>query len=232
MSDKTLLSNAELELTQKMQMHFPRGVIPTEVIKELNGLRVEDLSSRLQRFILNRGRMQVLTTSGIVAPPNGIVRMFTVLVNESRPLKEVVHVAFPDTPKDHSIWGVGDQYPPLAGAIERLEEVFIVNFGKYSLTPSQTAIEWGKKQRLVSASPRACFAIAEHLPKLNTYLEMDPMAILSLRECSFEGEQACWDAWFDGSERGARLNQFEAVWLGFYWFAFVRELESGGILGS
>lgn len=31
--DKKTLSNLELELTQKIQLHFPRGVIPVEVLK-------------------------------------------------------------------------------------------------------------------------------------------------------------------------------------------------------
>ncbi len=32
MSDKTL-SNTELELTQKIQLHFPRGIISAKVLK-------------------------------------------------------------------------------------------------------------------------------------------------------------------------------------------------------
>lgn len=33
MSKKTFISNQELELTQKIQLQFPRGVIPSEVLK-------------------------------------------------------------------------------------------------------------------------------------------------------------------------------------------------------
>lgn len=37
MSDKARLSNAELELTQRIQMHFPRGVLSTETLRQWNG---------------------------------------------------------------------------------------------------------------------------------------------------------------------------------------------------
>lgn len=46
MSDKAL-SNAELELTQKIQMHFPRGVISPEVLGKWNGCSKEALTVRL-----------------------------------------------------------------------------------------------------------------------------------------------------------------------------------------
>src|SRR3989344_8520458 len=46
MSDKAL-SNAELELTQRIQMHFPRGAIPSEVLMRWNGCSVEILTARL-----------------------------------------------------------------------------------------------------------------------------------------------------------------------------------------
>jgi hypothetical protein len=46
MSDKTL-SNTELELTQKIQMHFPRGVISAEVLKQWNGCKAEIITACL-----------------------------------------------------------------------------------------------------------------------------------------------------------------------------------------
>ena len=55
---------------------------------------------------------------------------------------------------------------------------------------------------------------------------MDPMAVVSLQKCSFEGRPLVARVWFDGSERSALL-----VWLWYHWddddwFAFVRELDS------
>jgi len=41
MSDKARLTNAELELTQRIQLHFSRGVIPAEVLKKFNGCSAE-----------------------------------------------------------------------------------------------------------------------------------------------------------------------------------------------
>lgn len=46
--DKALLTNAELELTQKIQLHFPRGVISPQVIKQWNSCSVEQLTNCLQ----------------------------------------------------------------------------------------------------------------------------------------------------------------------------------------
>lgn len=45
-SDKTL-SNAELELTQKLQMHFPRGIISPDVLKQWNACQKEAITARL-----------------------------------------------------------------------------------------------------------------------------------------------------------------------------------------
>jgi hypothetical protein len=45
-SDKTL-SNTELELTQKIQMHFPRGVISAGVLKQWNGCKAEIITACL-----------------------------------------------------------------------------------------------------------------------------------------------------------------------------------------
>ena len=227
MSDKALLTDAELELTQKIQRQFPRGVHP-DLIKRLNDCPKEIFGANLSRFIQNEGRLQVVTTNGIIAPPKGIVRTLTAPVNESRAWNETMRAAGPDTPKNCNIWKVGDQYPPILGAVERLEEIYVVNFGKDSFIQSKDAIAWGKKQHLVPASPRACFSIAEHLPKLNSYLEeVESMSVVSLRECSVEGQLGAVGVWFSGSKREADLFWFGRAWDGGCWFAFVRELRAG-----
>ena len=44
MSDKANLTNAELELTQRIQMHFPRGIIYSDVLKRFNGCSTETIT--------------------------------------------------------------------------------------------------------------------------------------------------------------------------------------------
>lgn len=47
MSDKTIsLTNAELELTQKLQMHFPRGILSPEELALWNGYPKEVITAR------------------------------------------------------------------------------------------------------------------------------------------------------------------------------------------
>ncbi len=48
MSDKALLSNAELEFTQKIQQHFPRGSIPKDVLSRWNSAPAEMLRTHLE----------------------------------------------------------------------------------------------------------------------------------------------------------------------------------------
>ena len=49
MSDKANLSNAELELTQRIQMHFPRGVLSAEVLKQWNGCPAEIITAAVAK---------------------------------------------------------------------------------------------------------------------------------------------------------------------------------------
>ncbi|OGF52055.1 hypothetical protein A3I27_00475 [Candidatus Giovannonibacteria bacterium RIFCSPLOWO2_02_FULL_43_11b] len=226
MSDKALMTRAELELTQKMQREFPAGgVVHPDIIKEVNDS--PELTAHLTAFLQNRGRMQVGSTSGIVAPQNGIVLPFTIPVNESRDWNDVVRAVGLNTDHSNDIWKVGDQFAPTAGMVERLEQIYLVNFGKDSITQSLDALAWGKEQHIIPVSPRADFAIAEHFPKLHTYLGMDPMAIVSLQRCSFESHARVAKVWFNGSERSAILGWFENDWNDDYWFPFVREFEAG-----
>jgi len=46
-SDKACLTSATLELTQKIQLHFPRGIDP-EVLKKWNGCKTEELVAVLE----------------------------------------------------------------------------------------------------------------------------------------------------------------------------------------
>ena len=49
MSDKANLSNAEPELTQRIQMHFPRGVLSAEVLKQWNGCPAEIITAAVAK---------------------------------------------------------------------------------------------------------------------------------------------------------------------------------------
>lgn len=51
MSNKALLSNAELELTQRLQMHFPRGAIPANAIDAWNSCSKEKITNMLKKAL-------------------------------------------------------------------------------------------------------------------------------------------------------------------------------------
>lgn len=178
------------------------------------------LGREYTRFLQNGGRVEIVSTGGIVPPGGGQVLIVTVPVSESRDWKDAAGVAGPNTSRDSDIWKVGGQYPPVAG-VKRLQQIFLANFGKYSR--SEGNLVWAKEQHLVPASPRAVFAIGEHCPYLN--LVMDPMAVVSLAKCFFEGFEHACIVWWDGSEREASLGWFDGGWVGVDWFAFVRESE-------
>lgn len=65
MSDK-ILSNAELELTQKIQMHFPRGIISQEIIAEWNGCPKEKITEALVEVFGKSPRGPLLEFLGTV----------------------------------------------------------------------------------------------------------------------------------------------------------------------
>lgn len=46
MSNKACLTNAELELTQRIQTHFPRGIMSVEVLQKWNGCSAEVITKR------------------------------------------------------------------------------------------------------------------------------------------------------------------------------------------
>lgn len=173
------------------------------------------------RFLQNSGRVTVVTTDGIIPPPGGMIHILSVPVDESRPWPDVIRAAAPNTGSDWDIWKVWDQYPPVAGARLSIKQVILANFGK--VAQSEEALAWGKEQKLKPTMPRACFAISEHFPKINRYLDMNPMAVVTLMDCSFVGCRRVPSVWLCGAEREAFLRRFVIDWGGLYWFAFVRE---------
>lgn len=163
----------------------------------------------------------IITADEIIAPKGGKIHVVSVPVNESRAWKDAVSVAGPNTGRDWDIWRVGDQYPPMVGATQGLQQVILVNFGKYMR--SKDVLVWSKTQNLRPASPRSVFAIGDHCPNLNRDLAMDYMAVISLVPSSFGGRRQVPDVWWGRSERGACLGWFDDEWDVHCWFAFVCE---------
>lgn len=207
-----------LEVMAKAGTGVDWSQLDSEMIKAVINDPIS-LGREQTRFLANRGRVQIAATGGIIPPQGGRVLVVTVPVNKSRPWKDAVITAGPNTGRDADIWKVGDQYPPVAGAAQGLRQIFLANFGKY--TRSEGNLIWAKEQHLRPESPRAVFAVLEHCPWLN--LAMDPMAVVSLIPCSFGGGRRVCDGWWYDSGREADLCWFESGWDDGYWFAFARE---------
>ena len=180
------------------------------------------LGREFTRLIQNGGRVSIMMTDGIIPPPGGRIQILSVPVDESKPWEDAVKAAGPNTGPDWEIWKVGKQYPPLPGFRPSLKQVVLANFGR-AIESSEEALVWGREQKLVPSTPRVIFSVGEHYPELNQHLEMESMAVVSLKQCSCGGDQCAPYVWFDGSERGASLLRFAGRWGGHGWFAFVRE---------
>lgn len=160
----------------------------------------------------------------IITPPaGGRIHIVSVSsVDESRPWDQAVRAAGPSTPETYPVWRVGDQYPPQQ--FKGSQEVILVNFGRY--ISSENVLAWGKEQKLRPASPRTCFAVAEHCSNLFYDLILEWMTIVSLVKCSFEDrQQVCGVSW---GRSGCEANlywfdRFDHGWSGDCWFTFVRE---------
>jgi hypothetical protein len=167
------------------------------------------------------GLVPVVITDAIIPPQRGKIHLLSIHANASRPWRDAVSAAGPNTGRHWEIWEVGDQYPPLVGATGGLQEIILVNFGRY--IRSEECLLWAKSQRLVPDSPRKVFAVGEHCLELHRDLGIDPIAVVSLVPCSFEGRQRVPSVWWYGSLRQADLRWFAYGWYAYNWFAFVRE---------
>ena len=163
----------------------------------------------------------IVSTDGIIAPKGGKIHIVSALVDESRAWEDAVSAAGPNTDRDWDVWKVSDQYPPMVGATQDLQQVILVNFGKYMR--SKDVLAWGKTQNLHPSSPRSVFAIGKRCPNLNRDLAIDYMAVVSLISCSFEGRRQVPSFWWFKSKRKAYLCWFDGGWYEYCWFAFVRE---------
>lgn len=214
-----------LEAGAKIQTNVDWGQLDSAALQEVLRDPVA-LGRKCTIFLANGAEMQiVMTTDGIQVPEGGRIHTVAVPANESRDWKDAVGAAGPNTGRDWTIWRMGDQYPPSESG-SGLVKVVLVHFGKGRNTRSEDNIEWGKSQHLVPASPRKVFAVGEHCQNLHRDLGMDPMAVVSLKKCSFEGVQHCARVWFRGSRRLADGDWFGGGWDDDCWFAFVRESEA------
>lgn len=171
------------------------------------------------RFIINGGRVTVVTTNGIIPPPGGMIQILSVPVDESRSWKDAVKAAGSNTIRDGDIWKVGDQYSSAAVARPTLKQIILSNFGK--AVRSEEALAWGNEQKLKSTTPRACFAVSERYPALHHYFGTNPiMVVVTLMSCSFECGRLVPGVWLDDARRGAHLYGFDIGWPDHVWFAF------------
>ena len=162
-----------------------------------------------------------VSTPAITAPEGGRIHILRVPVNPAREWQEGINAAGPNTPENFDVCKVGGLYLPQKGKVEE-REIILVNFGK-TIPNGQYALDWAKQYKLCPDGPRGCFAIGEHKPNLDKELGMNPMAVVSLEECSFEGERRVCNVWWDDAGRYASLYWFGDDLGGDYWFAFVRE---------
>ena len=173
------------------------------------------------RFLQNGGRVTVMVTDGIIPPPEGMGRILSVPVDESRPWPDAVKAAGSDTGRDWGIWKVGDQYSVGAIGKLRLKQVVLANFSKG--VQSEEVLAWGKEQKLKPTTPRTCFAVSEHYKELHNYLGMNPMAVVTLTPCYFKGLRRVPFVWLDDAGREVSLDRLDVGWGGLYWFVFDRE---------
>lgn len=180
---------------------------------------------RLQDMVVER---RTPIPGGLSAPSNGRILILPVPINESRSWDEAVKSGGPDTPPNYSVWKVGDQYPPDPLIAEpTIQDIILVNFGSGSLTVSETALAWGRREKLRQATPRGCFAIGACYPNLHRNLDLGFMAVASLKTCSFKDECHAVGVWWREAVRAADLHRFANGWLGYVWFAFLREQHFG-----
>ena len=159
----------------------------------------------------------------IQAPYGGRIHRIVVSVNPERSWKEAIDV-LRATDKDSNIYKVGNLYPLKEGQAKD-EEILLVNFG--STTPSgEYVVDWarpGGLRGLKPADPRKVFAIGEHTPLLCSDLMQDPIAVVSLASCSFEGDRLVPYVWWNQTRRHANLIRFDSAWSINCWFAFTCE---------
>ena len=205
------------QISAAFQTNIDWDSVPFDIGQKI----IEDPSfgAESTRFLQNGGRVNVFTTNGIIPPPGGRILILLVVVDESRSWKDaVINAAAPDTGRDWPIWKVGDQYPPVVCARPSLKQAILVNFCKG--VQSKEVLAWGKEQKLKPTTPRVCFAITKYYPELHLHLDINPMAVVALMQCSFRDFWWFPCVWLHGDGCFARLFRFDNDWRDDDWFAF------------
>lgn len=164
-------------------------------------------------------------SNSLVAPDGGKIHVLRdIVVDESVEWNAAINTRCPDTPANYDVRKVAGSYPAKVGSGVKpvVRNVVLVNFGK-GIPDTKPALAWGRENKLPIASPRAVFAVVEKHPTLHRELEMDPMVIVSLEECSFSGDRRVPYAWLCDGERKANLHWPDSSLSADCWFAFVRE---------
>ncbi|MDP3901840.1 MAG: hypothetical protein Q8Q37_02615 [bacterium] len=206
------------ELMAVLATNVNWGEVPNDVCQDLIN-DPQGAGRKFAAFLKNGGRVKAVTIDDIIVPQGGQTYDLSVTVDESRNWREAINTAGPDTSSNNNVWRVGDWYP--TQNVNGTQQIVLVNFGK--IMTSQGVLDWAKTNHLRPASPRVVFAVGEHQPKLDKTLGMNPMAIVSLQDCSFGGCRRVCFVWWYASLRRVGLVWLDYDWGDCCWFAFVRE---------
>ncbi len=205
------------KLQSEIILQVPRAIAGVDPKIALNAI-----AGRGEQFALHIRRFFVPDKPDILRP-RSIIRLSQVSVNYGRSWDDTLNAAGPNTDADWDIRKVGDLYLAERKTGTILTNMTLVNFGED--VSSDQVIEFGKDWNLGRViNPWECFAVSEHFPKLHTGLGFfDPMAVVSLKECTFKRGRSVCDVWFGGEKRGCDLSWFGDAWSPYCWFGFVSE---------
>lgn len=208
-----------------MQLYEPTRV--QEIAAKRDKRRIEQMLAKedgwpVQPVLVLAKLNEIVVAKYDVKPPEGgRVYLVRAKVSPGLPWESALLGGGPDTPKNYNIWKVGDQYPSQEGPIVD-REVFLANFGP-RVVPVGAAHDWGTQNLLTRGDARTMFATAKDNPKLDELLGMNPMYLVSLEECSFEGLRSLPSVWWSGTSRRSSLDWTTHGLYGFDWVPFVRE---------
>lgn len=157
-----------------------------------------------------------------VTPKDGRIHELTISVVLDEELQSAISAGCPDTPDSFDVQRVGDQYRP-SGKGTRKNRMILVNFGPNGGGWNR-AIAWAAQYpQLKRSAPRQVFAISKRKLSLHRELGFNPMCVVAMTKCVFEGGQQACCAWWNDSKRRASLGWVGGFTDAFVWFAFLCE---------
>src|SRR3989338_7099916 len=159
----------------------------------------------LQKAIVEKGAAKILR-------PRSIVILRQVPVHRDRTWLDQIAISGPQTDADNDVHKVGDQYVAEKKDVV-LKDITLVNFG-LGVNKFEQVVSFGAEWQLGrTIDPWECFAVSEHLPKLNTMPGFfDPMAVVSLKEYFFRNLRQVVGVWFCNGRRMVILSWLEGSW--------------------